>query len=334
MRERLLGLLEDSDDRFVSGELLSRQLGVSRTAVWKHIRKLEDEGYTIEASRKLGYRLRGRPDQLTLPGLLTKLRTETFGKRIKLLDAVDSTQNVAQQLAEEGAPEGTLVIAEQQLHGRGRMGRSWISPKGKGVWMSFILRPSIPLPFTPQLTLLAAVALCRSLRRLTGLDIGIKWPNDLLVGGKKISGILLESSAEEERLKYVIAGVGISLNLDASDYSPDMLAKAVSLKLAAGRPFDRSETIAEFLHEFEELYRLYGQAGFDPIRTLWEALSVSIGKPCVLTTPQGLVIEGSPVGLAETGALLVKREGGKVVPVFSADMGMTQERDQPADRVQ
>ncbi|WP_036582496.1 biotin--[acetyl-CoA-carboxylase] ligase [Paenibacillus darwinianus] len=327
MRERLLGLLEESDDRFVSGELLSQRLGVSRTAVWKQVRKLEDEGYTIEASRKLGYRLAGRPEQLTLTSLLTKLRTNTFGQRVKLLGAVDSTQNAAQRLAEEGAPEGTLVVAEQQLQGRGRMGRPWISPKGKGVWMSFILRPSIPLPFTPQLTLLAAVALCRSLRRLTGLDIGIKWPNDLLIDGKKISGILLESSAEEERLKYVVAGIGISLNLDASDYPPDMLAKAVSLKLAAGRPFDRSETIAEFLNEFEELYLLYGEEGFGPIRTLWEALSVSLDKPCVLTTPQGSVIEGSPVGLADTGELLVKREDGKVVHVFSAEMGLPEGRE-------
>jgi BirA family transcriptional regulator, biotin operon repressor / biotin---[acetyl-CoA-carboxylase] ligase len=323
MRNQLLTLLEESEKNYLSGEAASKLLGVSRTAVWKQIRKLEEEGYTIEASRKLGYRLAGRPDRLTVSSLLSKLRTDRLGKNIHLYEDVESTQNVAMRLAEEGAPEGALVIAEQQLKGRGRMGRSWISPRGKGIWMSLVLRPDIPMPYAPQLTLLTAVALCRALRRLTSLDIGIKWPNDLLVNGRKISGILLESSAEEDRLKHVIAGVGISVNLDESDYDPEVLSKAVSLKLAAGQEFDRSEIVAAFLLELEQLYALYQNEGFAPIRSLWEALSISLGRRMVLTTPQ-TVIEGVPIGLSDSGAIVVRLDDGSEMPVFSAEMGLPQ----------
>jgi BirA family biotin operon repressor/biotin-[acetyl-CoA-carboxylase] ligase len=319
--EQLLALLEEKPGEYVSGEHISQRMNVSRTAVWKWMKRLEAAGYRFEASRKLGYRLTAKPSKLAAVDIITRLETKRLGHNIKLFGQVDSTQNIAQRLAEEGASEGTLVIAEQQLQGRGRMGRAWISPAGKGVWMSLVLRPQIPLPFTPQLTLLAAVSLCRSLRRLTGLDIGIKWPNDLLIGGKKISGILLESSAEEERLRYVIAGIGISVNLDASDYSEETLERAVSLKMALGKEVDRAEVIAGFLKDFEDLYLLYHEEGFAPVKTLWEALSVSLGQQATLTTPQS-VLSGIPIGLADSGALLLKQDNGVTVSVFSADMGL------------
>jgi len=318
MRERLLEMLAGREGEFISGEEASRRLGISRTAVWKHIRKLEEEGYTIEACRNRGYRLAGAPDRLTATGLAARLGTKTFGRTLHLFDEVGSTQDVAKRLAEEGAPEGTLVVAELQTSGRGRMGRSWLSPKGKGLWMSLVLRPEVPVFCTPQLTLLIAVALCRSLRRQTGLDIGIKWPNDLLVGGRKISGILLESSAEEERLRHVVAGIGISVNLGPVDYPPELREKAVSLRMAAGRPFDRTETAALFLESLEELYDLYREEGFEPIRLLWEASSVSLGRPAELKTPQGTV-EGVPLGLASSGALRVRTADGLVREVFSAE---------------
>lgn len=320
MRERLLGMLTESAGGYVSGEEASRRLGISRTAVWKHIRRLMEEGYEIEASRSRGYRLTGKPDKLTVPGLKAQLKTKRIGRSIHLYDELGSTQDAARQLAEEGAPEGTLVLAELQTQGRGRMGRSWLSPKGKGIWMSLVLRPDVPVICAPQLTLLAGAALCRSLRRLSGLPIGIKWPNDLLVEGRKISGILVESSAEEDRLRYVVAGIGISVNLAPDDYPPELRDKAASLRMAAGRPFDRTETAARFLETFEELYDLYCEAGFGPIRTLWEAWSVSLGKPVRLTTPQG-DIEGVPVGLADSGALRVRLADGSERDVFSVDFG-------------
>ncbi|MCA0754380.1 biotin--[acetyl-CoA-carboxylase] ligase [Paenibacillus sp. N4] len=321
--ELLLKLFEANKGEYVSGESISHALGVSRTAVWKQIRKLEAAGYRFEASRRLGYRLLSIPDSYDSAELFNVMNTKVFGRRLELHDTVESTQNLARAAAEAGAAEGSLFIAEQQLSGRGRMGRGWISPKSKGIWMSMVLRPSVPIHFAPQLTLLTAVALCRSLSRVTSLEIGIKWPNDLLIGGKKISGILLESAAEDERLRYVIAGVGISVNLEESDYPEELLEKAVSLRMAGGRKWDRTAIVADFLGEWERLYFLYQEQGFGPIVTLWEALSVSLGKQARLITPQGDII-GVPVGLEESGAIRIRLADGTLKSVFSAEMGEPQ----------
>lgn len=316
----LLQLFELHPGQFVSGESISQELGVSRTAIWKQIRKLEAAGYRFEASRRLGYRLISIPDNLSAAELASRMKSNVFGSEVQLFDSVESTQNIARAAAEGGAAEGTLVIAEQQLNGRGRMGRGWVSPRGKGVWMSMVLRPSLPIHFAPQLTLLTAVALCRSLKRITALPIGIKWPNDLLIEGKKISGILLESAAEDERLTFVIAGVGISVNLEEDDYPVELLEKATSLRIAGGQKLERIDVITDFLQEWEQLYFLYQEQGFSPIVTLWEALSVSLGKPARLITPQGDIV-GVPIGLDETGAIRVQLADGSVKPVFSAEMG-------------
>lgn len=318
--EPLLRLFEASPGQYVSGESMSNELGVSRTAIWKKIRKLEEEGYRFEASRRLGYRLLSVPDKLSIDDLKQQLKSDTFGKSILLFDSVESTQNLARAAAEEGAAEGTLFIAEQQVSGRGRMGRQWVSPRGKGIWMSMVLRPTVPIHFAPQLTLLTAVALCRSLKKLTALPIGIKWPNDLLIDGKKISGILLESAAEEERLRYVIAGIGISVNLETEDYAEELLDKATSLAIASGQKWDRVDVIADFLKEWEQLYNLYQEQGFSSIITLWEALSVSLGKKVRLLTPQGDMV-GVPIGLDESGAIRIRQEDGTEKSVFSAEMG-------------
>lgn len=316
----LLALLQAEPGVYVSGEDISRKLNVSRTAVWKQIRKLEAEGYAIEAVPRLGYRLVGRPDRLSLPELLTKLETREFGRHLKLLDEVDSTQNIVRRMAEDGAPQGTLVIAERQTQGRGRLGRSWLSPAGKGIWMSLLLRPQVPLPLTPQLTLLAAVALSRAIARIVPLRIGIKWPNDLLVDGKKISGILLESAAEDERLKFVVVGLGISANLEAEDYPEEMLDKAASLKMLSGRPVDRPALIAAIMLEFERLFDLYRQEGFAPVRSLWEAHSVTLHRPVVLYAPDGQ-IEGVPESLDDLGGLRVRLADGSCRTVYSAAVG-------------
>ncbi|WP_219836566.1 biotin--[acetyl-CoA-carboxylase] ligase [Paenibacillus sp. R14(2021)] len=321
MNNRILELLEKQGGSYLSGELLSQELGISRTAIWKQIKKLEAAGYEIEASRRLGYRLMGRPSKLTMQELGLKLQEKQVSMihGIRLFDAVDSTQNIAQRLAEDGAPEGTLVIADQQTNGRGRMGRKWVSPHGKGIWMSFILRPGMPIHFAPQLTLLTAVALCRALRAAAApLDIGIKWPNDLLIGGKKISGILLESTAEEERLRYVIAGIGISVNLTKEDFPQELLDIATSLQIQLGRPLGRAEIVAGFFAQFEQLYAIYQKEGFAPIQTLWEALSVTLHKPTKLIIG-GKETIGTPIGLNEQGALIVQREDGTRVPLFSAE---------------
>ncbi|MHA6483925.1 biotin--[acetyl-CoA-carboxylase] ligase [Paenibacillus sp. strain BS8-2] len=318
--EALIQLLRDHPGEYVSGAKMSEELKVSRTAIWKYIKKLENAGYEFEASTKLGYRLLFEPDQWTHKHVERRLTTKTFGQVLTIEGEIESTQDLARAAAEQGAPEGYLVVAERQLSGRGRMGRSWISPFGKGIWMSMVLRPAVPIHCAPQLTLLAAVALCRSLKRSTGLPIGIKWPNDLLVDGRKISGILMESAVEDVRLKYIVAGIGISVNLTEADYPKEMREKAVSLRMASERVLSRTELLADFLLEWEQLYELFLSEGFEPIAVLWESMAVSLGQKVKLTTPQGELI-GVPESLDTSGAIRVRCEDGRIATIFSAEMG-------------
>jgi BirA family biotin operon repressor/biotin-[acetyl-CoA-carboxylase] ligase len=319
MNERILQIFLDRPGQFLSGEELSRELGCSRTAIWKHIRNLRDRGYEFEAVSRRGYRMVKTPDRLDVGRLLTCLKTRTLGRSIRLLQQVDSTQNLAHQLVIEGAEEGTLVLAEQQTAGRGRLGRSWHSPFGKGIWMSLILFPQIPLQFTSQLTLLVAVAVCRAIRQNTGVEAGIKWPNDLLVRGRKVCGILLESSGEDERLRHVVAGIGISVNLLPEDFPGELRGKATSLRIESGRELDRTNLIAIILQQLEELYDLYHREGFAPIRLLWEAGSISLGKPIRIQTREGWV-QGVAETIDDFGALALRTDDGQLRKFYSGDV--------------
>jgi BirA family biotin operon repressor/biotin-[acetyl-CoA-carboxylase] ligase len=312
----LLKILEEAEGGFVSGEALSRRMGVSRTAIWKQIRKLEAEGYAIEAVPRLGYRLAGKPPRLSPTALQAVLQTTRFGRQVRVFECVGSTQDILHEWAKEGAPEGALVISERQTSGRGRMGRTWISPAGKGVWMSLLLRPALPLALAPQLSLLASVAVARALKAFADLDVSVKWPNDLLFEGKKVCGVLLESSAENERLLYVVTGIGISANLDPEDFPEELKGKAISLKMACGGEVDRPRLIAAVLKSFEELYDLYREQGFEPIRLMWEALAESLHRPVELRTPEGTV-RGTARGIDDYGALLVEREDGTIAPIYA-----------------
>ncbi|MEC0243290.1 biotin--[acetyl-CoA-carboxylase] ligase [Paenibacillus dokdonensis] len=318
-KETLLGLLLANPQEFISGEEISRRLSVSRTAVWKQINKLREAGYEFEAVPHKGYRILRKPERLDTLSLIKALRTKTMGQKLKIIDSTVSTQEEAKLLAEEDAPEGTLVIAEEQTGGKGRMGRKWYSPKGKGIWMSLVLRPKQPMHFMPQMTLMTGVAVCRAVRRTTGVMAGLKWPNDLLVNGRKISGILLESAAEDEYVRYCIAGIGISVNLDPQDYPQALTDVATSLKIEAGEEVDRVALIAAVLEEFEVLYALYQQEGFGPIASLWEALSVTLGKSVTVNTARGAVI-GTAEKLDLSGALLVTTGEGQHESIFSGDV--------------
>ncbi|TDF99378.1 biotin--[acetyl-CoA-carboxylase] ligase [Paenibacillus piri] len=316
INERLIRLFEQKEGEFVSGEELSATLSCSRTAIWKHVEKLRSEGYVFEAVSRKGYRLLEKPDKLEPELIGRMLKTELLGRPVHYYEQLGSTQTLAHELAREGAPEGTLVIAERQTAGRGRMGRKWHSPKGKGLWMSMVLKPRIPLQFAPQLTLLVAVALCRAIRQVTSLPAGIKWPNDLLIGGKKISGILSESISEDEHPLYVIVGVGISANLREDDYTEELKAVATSLQIESGKPVDRMELLCRFLEELESLYALFHQQGFGPIKLLWEALSVSLNRRVRNQTANGL-IEGTAIGLDDSGALTVRLDDGTETKWYS-----------------
>ncbi|MFL1672354.1 biotin--[acetyl-CoA-carboxylase] ligase [Paenibacillus dendritiformis] len=319
MNEKLLDWFREHPDQYISGEELSRRLQITRTAVWKQINVLRAKGYAFDAVPKLGYRLVTQPTRLDEAALLSKLAPGTFGNRLRILEKTESTQNEAAAWAKEGVPEGAVVLAEEQTGGRGRQGHVWHSPAGKGVWMSIILRPRIPLPYTPHLTLLGAVAMFRAMKKLTSAPLGIKWPNDILADGKKVAGILLESAAEDERLLYVIAGIGISVNLDSADFPEELQERATSLKIVTGQEVDRASLVAACLQELEQLYRLYEEEGFGPIRTLWEAQSITLGRQMTIDTPQGS-LQGVAVGLDQSGALLLKDKTGTVQKVFSGDV--------------
>ncbi|WP_195570902.1 biotin--[acetyl-CoA-carboxylase] ligase [Paenibacillus sp. 1001270B_150601_E10] len=319
MSDRLLEWFKNHPNEYISGEQISREWNISRTAVWKQINRLRAKGYEFEAVPKLGYRLIQQPTRLDERTLLLKLKTAVFGRQLKLLSKTESTQNEALAWAKAGASEGALVLAEEQTSGRGRRNRSWHSPPGKGIWMSLVLKPKIPLQFMPHLTLLTAVATCRAIKRVVPIEVGIKWPNDLLVDECKICGILLESFAEDERLLSVIAGIGISVNLDEQDYPEEIMTKATSLKIASGKEVDRASLVTEILYEWEQLYQLYEEQGFGPVRTLWEAQSITIGRTITVDTPYGEV-SGVAQGLDDSGALVLLGSDGQYRKVFSGDV--------------
>ncbi|AHD05224.1 biotin--[acetyl-CoA-carboxylase] ligase [Paenibacillus larvae] len=319
MIERILAMFEQNPGEYLSGEQLSRELGVSRTAIWKHIQAMKQQGYRFEASRRKGYKLLEEPERLDVERLKSLLKTDIFGQTVHYAEETASTQNLAASLVSEGAKHGTLVVADAQNQGRGRHGRHWFSPKGKGIYMSLLLRPKVPIFFAPQLTLVAAVALCRTIQKLYGLNIGIKWPNDLLIGGRKVSGILLEISGEDERLKHIIAGIGISANIEAGDFPEDLREVATSLEAELGYKVDREELIAAFLQEFEQIYVLYMEKGFAPIRTLWEAQSISLHRTIRVRTSDG-EFEGIAECLDDAGALVVRTPGNKIYKMYSGEV--------------
>lgn len=319
INEELIRHLKAARGQFVSGEELSRLLGVSRTAIWKHIEELRQAGYRVEAVRKAGYRLVAAPDRLYPVELQDVLATTRFGREAVYFDAIASTQTEAHRRAEAGAPEGLVVIADVQTGGRGRLGRSWHSPPDTGIWMSLVLRPDVPLPRVPQLTLVAAVSLADTLAACTGLSVGIKWPNDLLAGGRKVCGILTELAAEADRVHYVILGIGLNVNQTEEDFPPELRARAGSLAMVAGRPFSRVALAQRMLEGLEADYDAYLQKGFAPFKRRWEARAVSLGQRVVARTPGGDFV-GIARGIDDDGALLLEQANGTLRKIYSADL--------------
>ncbi|MEW4370271.1 biotin--[acetyl-CoA-carboxylase] ligase [Paenibacillus kandeliae] len=319
--EQLLELLTARPGEYISGEEISRLMSVSRTAIWKGINRLKEQGYEFDSVSRKGYRIVRYPDRFDEVSLRLQLSKRTsWGQPLHLLDTIGSTQDVARELAEQGAIEGTLVIAEEQTAGRGRQGRRFHSPPGRGVWMTVVMRPQQPLQYTSQLTLLAAVAICRALRNVSGLDIGIKWPNDLLIDGRKVCGILVESAAEDGYVRYALAGFGIDVNLAPEDLPEDVRPVATSLRIQRGEPVDRTEVVTAIMSELESLYELYNREGFAHIAALWEALAFAIGSPVTVKTLQGS-LQGIARGLGPNGELLLEHADGQILPVYSGEVG-------------
>ncbi len=314
MDEKILAVFREKDEN-VSGEELSRLLGVSRSAIWKHIEKLRDEGYDIAAHPHLGYRLIGIPDKLLAAEIKWKLNTKFLGKKIYSYERVDSTMDIAYRLAEDNAPEGVVVFSEEQRRGRGRMDRNWVSPKGKGIYLSLILRPQILPLQASKITLLMAVAIAQAIRRVSGLAAKIKWPNDILINHKKVCGILTELSAELDRVRFLILGVGINVNTARSVLPKE----ATSIKEELGRKVSRIELAKEVLRQTEKYYSLFKQKKFSSIAREWKDLSAILGSR-VKVVFQGKKIEGQAQDIDSQGALVIRRDNGFLEHIWTGDV--------------
>lgn len=319
LRVKLLEAFSNADGEFISGQKISEYIGCSRTAVWKHIEELRKDGYELEAVRRLGYRITKKPDKISGNEIQIGLKTKTMGRHIHFEESVTSTQKIAQTLANNGTPEGTIVVADQQTSGRGRMAREWYSPSGTGIWMSMIVKPNIPVHATPQLTLLTAVAIVQAIEELTPIKPDIKWPNDILINGKKVVGILTELQAEADQVHSVIIGTGINVNQKCDDFPEALQQVATSFYIETGKHWERAEFIQTILMKFEDLYTLYLNNGFKPIKLLWESYAISLNKNMIARTLNGTV-EGRAIGINDSGVLLLETNDGTVKEIYSADI--------------
>lgn len=318
--ELVLAFLAEAADDVVSGEAISDKLGLTRAAVWKHVEALRGQGYRIDAVASRGYRLVAVPDRLRALELRPLLNTHDVGQVLHCHEELGSTNDEARALADADAEHGEVVVAERQTGGRGRRGRSWISPPRRNVAFSVILRPQeLPPARAPELTLVAAVAVCEALRH-SGVPAGIKWPNDVLVGGRKIAGILTELSAEADRVHWVVVGVGVNVNTRPEDFPPELRGEATSILIERDHPSPRALFLAACLSELEAWYDRHAEEGFEPIRQAWRERSVTLGQQVRITT-DGQEVVGLAEDIDETGALLVRTAPG-LVRVTSGDVAL------------
>lgn len=303
--------------KYISGEKISDLLGVSRTAIWKRINNLKKIGYVIDSSTRLGYKLMGSPDLLIPEEIWAKASLSFLADSICYCSLTESTNTDAKKIAKD-SPNGTIVIAEEQKKGRGRMGRKWSSPKGCGLWFSIILKPDIPPYEAPKLTLLTSVCVQEAIRNTAKISADIKWPNDILINGKKVCGILTEISAEMDAINYIIIGIGINVNND--DFPTEIKNSATSLKLEKGEVIDRVTLLVNILESFECFYKK-ALNNFDDILEIWRKNCCNLGKP-VKIIGKNESFEGIAINVDEDGSLLVKRENGNIEKVLSGDISL------------
>ena len=288
-RQAVLSLLRQQEG-FVSGGEISRRLGISRTAIWKAVDALRREGYTVEARTGLGYRLLEAPDAVTEPEIRHFLgETDRVGRTLVCLEEVDSTNLRAKQLAAEGAADGTVVVADRQTAGRGRLGRSFQSPGGRGIYLTALLRPALPPERLSPVTAMAGVAVCRAVERICGASPGLKWPNDPVLEGKKLCGILTELSLEGEtgRVQDLVLGIGINVSQRPEDFTPEVREIATSLAQALGRPVSRPALAAEVIREIDRLYGALAAGETAPYLAEYQRRCVNLGRTVRLLGPGG-----------------------------------------------
>jgi len=358
---RILAALRLAGEGAVSGTELSQRLGVSRAVVWARVAELRRLGYEIEATPHHGYRLVRAPDRLHAEDLLARLECAAatagpgrspsevstpaqppvagrataparppgepaggvIGRDIRVFGQTTSTSDVVEKLARDGVAEGVVVFAEAQTRGRGRLGRRWISPSGQGLWFSVLLRPELRPPEVTQLTIAAATALRRAVREQTGLEPQIKWPNDLLLSGRKFAGILTELTAELDRVRHVVLGIGVNVNVGESEFPAELRPLATSLRIAAGRPVARAELAVAILRELDRDYARVRAGRFAEVADEWAAHCTTLGRQVVIALGARRVC-GRAEALSEEGALLVRTEHGLLERIIGGEVTLEQ----------
>lgn len=321
MKAELLKMLREADG-YLSGQQLCNHFGVSRTAVWKVIQQLKEEGYEIEAVKNKGYRIGSTPEIMTAEEIVSRLHTRWMARNCIYLDSVDSTNNYAKRIAEEGAADGTLVIADLQTGGKGRRGRSWSAAKGTNVMMTLLLRPGIRPEHASRLTLLMAMAVADGIRRVTGLEAGIKWPNDVVVHGKKVCGILTEMNTEVDYINYVVIGTGINVNQKQEDFPEEIRETASSLYAELGSQVSRAALTVCVMEALEKYYEVFLQT--EDLSALYEdynKICVNCGHEIRVLEP-GNEYTGTTDGIDQNGELVVRKTDGTVTRVYAGEVSV------------
>lgn len=319
-KREILGIFRENAGDFISGERISGKLGFTRAGAWKYIKKLRDDGYAIEAVPNRGYRLMSSPDVLHGFDISGSVKTDVIGRgNIYHYESISSTNDKAYELAEKGEAEGAVVIAEEQTHGKGRMGRKWVSPASGGVYMSVILRPKTGLADLSAITLAAGMAVVKAVRKTSGAEAGLKWPNDVFIGGKKICGILTEIKAQPDMVDFLVLGIGINV-----DTPPGELPEgAASLNTESARKVSRMELVRVVLEETEKIYFTFREEGFGALREECRSFSLLMGKR-VSVKETGRSLEGTAEDIDEKGALIVRTDDGSLTRVLSGDVRFSQ----------
>ncbi len=317
---KILKALRTATSSYVSGAELATKLQISRAAIWSRIEELRQLGYDIEASPHLGYRLKNSPDVLLGDDILSRIKIiNVIGREINVFNQTTSTNDVIEKMAIDGVPEGVVVFAESQTKGRGRLGRIWHSPPGKGLWFSILLRPALHPKMAMQLTIAAATATRRAISQFTNIPAIIKWPNDIILNGKKVAGILNEINAEMDRIKYAILGVGINANNDVEDLPEELREVATSIKIQTGQKTNRSELAASILEELDAEYGKIKECKFNIIADEWTQFCETIGKQVTIHVGDR-TIHGRAESVDADGCLLVRKTHGHLERVVGGDV--------------
>lgn len=318
MKKKILALLREGDT-YVSGQEICDKLNISRTAVWKYVHILQQEGYQIESVKKRGYRFVKAPDCLTAEEIVSQLNTKVFAQKTIYHEEIDSTNEEAKRLAEQGAIHGELIVSDYQSRGKGRRGKTWISSKGNCIYMSVILRPDMESQYAAGLTLVAALAVSKGIDKL-GCETKIKWPNDVIINGKKVCGILTEMSSEIDYINYVVVGIGINVNDD--QFPPEIDSMATSIKLETGKLQNRAKLVSYIMEAMEEYYLLYRKTNdLSLLLDEYNKKLVNIGEKVKLIK-KGEEQTRIALGIDETGALIVRDEDGVTEKIISGEVSV------------